>query len=316
MTTLDDRRSTLVYKIARSLAHQLASLPIAEIRWRPDEPTTCNREESLNGFRGHFDLKHRVLSFLSQRFFRDRTYRIRHGLAAGMRRKGGLGFLAFFPPRETSETRFLSQLPLTGKVVYDVGAFEGLLTLFFARTAKRVISWEPNPRNYERCLENVRLNALTNVQLNNRGISDQAGVIELTYDPLMPGAGSGQTAIATQIVSSVKSVQSVSVSVLPLDLDLVEHDFPPPDLIKIDIEGMEYPALLGMRETLRQHRPELFIEMHGATLSEKSANARAVMSLLESYGYSCYDVGCARELTSETPGEPRPAHLYCRVHSA
>src|SRR5260370_33379135 len=111
-----------------------------------------------------------------------------------MRRKGGLGFV----PIErvaTPEVIFLRQLPLSGRVVYDIGAFQGIMTLFFARQARQVISWEPNPRNYSHCMENVRLNSLTNVQLLNRGVSHSAGTFELVYEPLMPGAGSREPPI-------------------------------------------------------------------------------------------------------------------------
>src|ERR1700682_6385710 len=98
--------------------------------------------------------------------FSNVTYTIRHGLATGMRRKGGLGFLPV-ALRETAEERFLSSLNLAGKTVYDIGGFEGVLTLFFARKANSVITFEPNPRNYQRCADNVRLNALTNVRVLN-----------------------------------------------------------------------------------------------------------------------------------------------------
>jgi FkbM family methyltransferase len=265
----------------------------------------------LKGFRaGHFGLRHRVVSFISQVLFANYTYTIRHGLAQGMRRKGGLGFVPI-SPGETPETKFLRELPLEGKVVYDVGAFEGVLMLFFARKAKQVISWEPNPRNFNRCTENMRLNRLQNVQLNNRGVSDRAGSIDLIYDPLMPGAGSGEKAIADQIGSSVKTAQKLTIPVLRLDDDVAQNNFPPPDLIKIDIEGMEFPALKGMEETIRSHRPALFIEMHGATAAEKMEIAHSVIGLLESWSYKSYDVESGCYLTVATLGELRPGHLYC-----
>ncbi len=265
----------------------------------------------MKGFRArHFSLKHMLVSFISQRLFSNYTYTIKHGLAAGMRRKGGLGFVPI-SPAETPETKFLRELQLAGKVVYDVGAFEGVLTLFFASKAKQVMAWEPNPRNYACCVENVRLNRLENVQLNNRGISDKQGSIELIYDPLMPGAGSGEAAIADQIGSSVKTAQRLSIPVLPLDQDIAENHFPAPDVIKIDIEGMEFPALKGMRKTLDQHHPALFIEMHGATAKEKIENAHDVIGFLESCAYKSYDVESARYLTTATLGDTRPGHLYC-----
>jgi FkbM family methyltransferase len=268
----------------------------------------------LDNFRTrHFGLRHIVVAFLSQKLFGNYTYTIRHGLATGMRRKGGLGFLPV-KSGENAETEFLRKLPLAGKVVYDVGAFEGLITLFFASKAKQVISWEPNPRNYSRAIENVRLNNLTNVQILNRGISNAPGTIDLLYDPLMPGAGSGDSAIKDQIGGSVKSAQRISIPVARLDDELGQGArLPPPDLVKIDIEGMELQALQGMHGILRDRRPALYIEMHGATTKEKVENAHAVTAFLEELEYKIYDVERGDYITLATLGERRPGHIYCTV---
>jgi FkbM family methyltransferase len=257
----------------------------------------------------HFSLKHMLVAFISQHLFDNYAYTIRHGLAAGMRRKGGLGFLPV-NRWETPEITFLRNLSFEDKVVYDIGSFEGVLALFFARKARTVIAYEPNPRNYARCLENIRLNNLTNVNVFNRGVSDQAGIIELIYDPLMPGAGSGEQAIAQQISSSVRTFQKLLVPIVRLDDDIALNDLPKPDFIKIDIEGMEFLALKGMERTLRERHPELFIEMHGATATEKTDIARAVIDFLESLNYRTYDVESQRYLTHFNPGDRLPGHLY------
>ena len=256
-----------------------------------------------------------LVSFLSQRLFGNYTYTIRRGVAKGMRRKGGLSFL---PSRsgESAETRYLRQLPLEGKVVFDIGAFEGVITLFFASRAKQVFSWEPNPRNYSRAVENVRLNKLSNVQLLNRGISNAAGTLDLLYDPLMPGAGSAESAIRNQIGASVRSAKKIAIPVARLDDEIAAHQLPPPDFIKIDIEGMELPALQGMRQLLREKHPQLYIEMHGATLKDKIENSRAVVGFLEECGYRIYDVEHADYLTLATLGERRPSHIHCTAQAA
>ena len=114
----------------------------------------------------HFSLKDRIISFVSEKFFGSLTYTVRHGIIKGMKRKGGLGFLPAFlarSPENEPELTFLRNLDLEGKVVYDIGAFQGVMTLFFARQAKAVISYEPLPTNYRRVIENVELNGLRHV---------------------------------------------------------------------------------------------------------------------------------------------------------
>ena len=274
-------------------------------------PNNNSERKQLKEFRAkHFSWKHLLTAFVSQRVFPNYTYTIRHGLASGMRRKGGLGFLPV-DPQETAEIRFLRKLAIENKVVYDIGAFEGVLTMFFARKARLVVAFEPNPRNHARCVENVDLNELRNVIILNRGVSDRAGTIELIFDPLMPGAGSAESAIALQIDSSVKTSRKVRIPVAPLDEEIASSNLREPDLIKIDIEGMELKALQGMRRLLCRRHPELFIEMHGATAKEKKEIAEGVTGFLAACGYRCYDVEGEQYVTAENLGERLPGHLYC-----
>jgi hypothetical protein len=41
----------------------------------------------------HYNMKHRVISWVSRTLFDRHTYTVRHGLLRGMKRKGGLGWL-------------------------------------------------------------------------------------------------------------------------------------------------------------------------------------------------------------------------------
>lgn len=227
-----------------------------------------------------------------------------------MKRKGGLGFL---PVRgtPTREEEFLLSLPLDGKVVYDVGAFEGLLTLFFSRRARQVVAFEPNPRNFAKCMENLRLNGLTNVRVIAEGVSDSAGQLNLIFDPLMPGAGSAEKAIGQQISGSVNDARTVRIRVLPIDEHIENKGLPAPDLVKIDIEGLELAALQGMERLLAARFPDLYIEMHGATAKEKRENAEGVLGFLSAHDYKVYDVENMRFLTVADLGEHLPSHLYC-----
>src|SRR2546426_5248509 len=86
-----------------------------------------------------------------------------------------------------------------GRAVYDIGAFEGVMALFFACRPGQVIACEPNPRICHCCVKNMHLNNLDNIQVMNldnmqvmaRGISGSTSTIEMVYEHLMPGVGSG-----------------------------------------------------------------------------------------------------------------------------
>jgi FkbM family methyltransferase len=227
-----------------------------------------------------------------------------------MKRRGGLGFLPF-GSAETAETEFLRRLDLSGAVVYDIGAFEGILTMFFSRRARQVVAYEPNPASRERLLTNLRLNHLSNVTVRDKGIGDRSHEISLLYDPLMPGAASGADLVALQIRDGAPITVRTNIQVVRLDDDIRLNQLPVPDILKIDIEGMELAALRGAEETLLQHHPALYIEMHGADYADKRRNAREVLSFLSDHAYGdILHVETSSRLTSDS-AEP-PGHLFCQ----
>jgi FkbM family methyltransferase len=267
----------------------------------------------------HYTLRHRLVAAISNRLD-SITYTQRHGLIRGLKRKGGLGFLpAVFAGgrRETAEHAFLRSLDLSGQVVYEIGAFQGLLTLFFSGRAAQVIAYEPNPSSYHRVLDNLRLNGRANVQVRNLAVGDRAGTLTLLCDALMPGGTSGDPALAAQIRSSSPSARAIDVPVVTIDQDIEASRLPPPDFVKIDIEGMELPALHGMRGTLARHRPALYLEMHGATLALKDENVRAIVAFLLELGYdTLLHVESGEPIGAANATRAREGHLYCpgRAH--
>jgi FkbM family methyltransferase len=237
-----------------------------------------------------------------------------------MKRKGGLGFLpAVLSDRghESAEHRFLRSLDLSRATVYEVGAFQGILTLFFSGRAKEVIAYEPNPSSYRRVLENLRLNGRTNVRVRNLAVGDAEGSITLLCDALMPGGASADPALAQQMRGSSPQVTSITVRAVALDDDIVSNHFPPPDFVKIDIEGMELPALRGMRQVLSQYRPALYLEMHGATIEHKNQNVRAIVDFLLELGYEdIVHVESGEQVHVDNATKAREGHLYCTARAA
>jgi FkbM family methyltransferase len=259
----------------------------------------------------NFSLRHRLVSTLSQRM-QNLVYTSRQGLTKGMKRKGGLGFIPdsmFGAP--TEEILFLRNLKLSGLVVYDVGGFQGLMTIFFAKAASRVITYEANHANVVRILENAGLNGQKNVLVRSAAVGSEDGILTLYCDPLMSGAASGDREIARLITTAGKGILEWSVAMTSIDADINRFHLPTPDFVKIDIEGMELKALEGMSETIAEFHPDFYVELHGATPEHKRANASAVISFFTSRGYSIYGVEQKRLITDDTP-TGRESHIYCQ----
>jgi len=262
--------------------------------------------------RVHFSLRHRFIASLS-RVMQNQTYTVRHGLIKGMKRQGGLGFLPSLLARSTESTpeaRFLAGLAL-GDVVYDIGALEGVLTLFFALRARRVVAYEPNPASRRKLETNLRLNHLTNVVVRDVAVGNREGLLSLIYDELMPGGATGDASVSDQIGSTSTATRSFQAAVVRLDDDIARHGLPVPGFIKIHIEGMELAALQGMQRTLLR-RPPLYLEMHGTTMDEKERNVLRIVEFLWEAGYRrLLHIESGTEVHPGRCSAAREGHLYC-----
>jgi FkbM family methyltransferase len=192
-------------------------------------------------------------------------------------------------------------------VVYDVGAFHGLFTLLFAQKARQVISYEPSAENYARLAGNVVLNRLHNVTVRNVALGAKRETVTMFSSPLLPGAAH----IGAEAAGSLK-MRSERVSLTTLDEDIREMNFPPPGFIKIDVEGAELAVLSGARNTLLASRPQLFLEIHGATLESKQENVAAVVGCLHELGYrKLRHIESGAEIGIENSAVAAQGHLHC-----
>jgi len=55
----------------------------------------------------------------------------------------------------------------------------------------------------------------------------------------------------------------MTVRTIAIDSLVARAELPPPDVIKCDIEGGEYDALIGARQTLERFHPTVFLATHG-----------------------------------------------------
>jgi FkbM family methyltransferase len=171
-----------------------------------------------------------------------------------------------------------------GAVFYDLGANVGFFTLLAARlvgATGRVVSFEPDPRNANALRRNVALNALENVEVVEQGVSDRTGAVRFT---LGPSTGS-------HFARAEDSGENIDVRVTTLDAVLA-NGYPPPTLLKMDIEGEEVRALEGAAVLLAQHRPTVICEVHHTEAEVRALLAAAGyrMRLLEGRSKKTWNV--------------------------
>ena len=159
----------------------------------------------------------------------------------------------------------LAELAHPGATVYDVGANRGHVTMLFSSGVGKegkVLAFEPVPSLANAIKDNLDLNGITNVQICGKALSDSCGTIQFEYSENNSTQGK---IVDVEPGLRVEGVELINVQTVSLDSYLQEHPtMSPPDVMKIDVEGAGGLVLKGARETIRKHRPVIFIELRGA----------------------------------------------------
>lgn len=148
-----------------------------------------------------------------------------------------------------------------GMTVYDLGANVGYVSMLLGRAVGaegKVLAFEPLPANLERLLANIDLNLDAPVRVVSKAAADKSG--ELVFQV---HASDDMGKLEGSAGRSGEYSESIPVEAVALDDFVYRQGGPPPDLVKIDIEGGEGLALAGMAHLLKEERPLLFIEVHG-----------------------------------------------------
>lgn len=207
------------------------------------------------------------------------TYTVRSGPAAGLKRRGGYGFL---PHSVCDEEKFYISLDLAGKVFYDVGTYEGIISLFAARAVGAqgtLVFVEPNPECFRRTRRNLDLNQFRcKIIQRNAALGAKRGSASM-WSPSRDDARSTlNQELASWYADSGETCGEFEVKVDTLD-DMIEDGFPVPQFVKIDTEGHEFEVLRGAERTLRSHRPELMARCTALLTSTGSGIARTCSDL-------------------------------------
>ncbi|MCX7819914.1 MAG: FkbM family methyltransferase [Kiritimatiellae bacterium] len=148
-----------------------------------------------------------------------------------------------------------------GAVALDVGANIGAVACWLARrvgSAGQVVVFEPDDTNLAVLRRNVELNAVENVVVVPRGAWDREGELEF-----LAGGGYTSSFCRTNYVARRPDhYRRVRVAVTTIDAEVRRLGLQRVDLIKMDIEGGEGPALRGARATLERFRPMVIVESH------------------------------------------------------
>lgn len=174
-----------------------------------------------------------------------------------------------------------------GAVFADVGANIGTFSFALRELCSEVYAYEPQRLIFNMLAGSVALNGWTNVYCFNTAVGDHHGTIEVPqFDYSKPcsfgsiefGSDRQNEALDQERGNDPNKVERVWL--VPLD----SQGFRRLDLIKIDVEGMEFEVLDGAAKTIAMHSPVMLVE-HG------KVDKVALYERLRGLHYDVKDIG-------------------------
>jgi FkbM family methyltransferase len=167
-------------------------------------------------------------------------------------------------------------------IVYDIGANIGNHTIYFSSAANNsyIYSFEPILDNYILLEKNIHDNEKKEqVNIYQLALGEKKDIVFMNFKQNM-NYGTASIVSSTDNIPAVYKVQVDSLDSLNL---------PPPDFIKIDVEGYELNVLKGMRRTLENLKNvSLWIE-----IDEKTS--KDVYMFLNSIGFGLIDFALEKD---------------------
>lgn len=197
---------------------------------------------------------------------------------------------------EAAESAALQDRSHEGMIAVDIGANIGFHTLRLSRWAGskgKVYAFEPDPHNFELLVHNVEANGCRNVVCLRKAVSDKTGQATLFLSPYNRGDH--------RLQAAPDGRPSVEVETVALD-DILSSQ-PRVDLIKMDIQGAEYRALLGMEKLLRRSPGACLISELSPELLENAGDD------VDSFLVKTEEFGLEPSLLSQSGGQAGPVSM-------
>ena len=199
--------------------------------------------------------------------------------------KKGLALaVSHYDEYEESEAKIMEEKIKVGSIVVDVGANIGLHTLNMARivgNTGQVFAFEPDHSNFEILRKNVKINNYQNIILEEKAVGDKHGRVIL-YQSDHPG--NHRLFPQTKQAKGEVEVELTSLDKYFIDSNLTDKI----NFIKIDVEGLEFSVLKGMKNILKNNKKIKILFEFMPDIMEVGFAPIGVLNLLTSIGFKLY----------------------------
>ena len=182
---------------------------------------------------------------------------------------------------EPEETALFKEIFQSADIFVDVGANIGFYACLARQSGLHVIAVEPLLKNLEYLYGNLSVNAWDDVEVFPLGLGEHSGVATL-----FGGSSTGASLIGSWAGASQRFRQTIPITTL--DILLGNRFSGKRVFIKMDVEGAEYPALLGAVKVMdREPKPVWVVEICLNEYHPKGINPnfRDTFGLFWQHGY-------------------------------
>jgi FkbM family methyltransferase len=202
-------------------------------------------------------------------------------------------FVYFFGVWEPSITAYLAGAIAPGDIVIDIGANVGYDTLLASQLvgqAGQVHAIEASPTVYALLTANLALNRTTNVTPHHAAVCASDCMVPVF---LHDRCNLGGTTIVPSVARRRAATLEATIPGRPLGDILPMATIIGARLIKIDVEGAEWPVIQGFADLLPllSSRTELLIEVSAEALHDHDTSIPQFLDLFRRAGFSPYALG-------------------------
>ena len=194
---------------------------------------------------------------------------------------------------EPETSQLLATVLRPGDTFLDVGAHVGYFSMLagaLVGPAGRVVSFEPEERNFRQLVDHIEINQLSHVTPVNAAVAEAPGTAEFHVNSDNDGGHAlWDVGLHHYNEQSREAPLTRQIDVVSLDRFLRENRISTPRMLKIDAEGAEHAVLLGAKETLRE-TPVAFVvaEINHFGLERMGTSERALRATMTELGYETY----------------------------
>jgi len=175
----------------------------------------------------------------------------------------------------------------SGDIVLDIGANIGYYTLIFSKLVGNrgmVYAIEPEPKNLELLYENIKMNSRNNIKVIPKAISDKDKLTRLYLHPQNIG---DHRLYDSGDQRNYVEVESITLNYYFNYMIMDRHV----DFIKMDIQGSEFNAFIGMSKIIRANPSLKLITEYSPSMIEKSgADPKDFLLMLKDSNFEIYNI--------------------------